>query len=126
MQGNKHRREAPNYKINDQVILSTKNLPAAVHQTKLARKWIVPFKMTNFIPCSHNVTLDLSQLPDLQYITNSFHTSLINPYIPDKDEKFPTRTLDKPGLVEDDRWEVEQVPQFRFRPETRQPQYEVK
>ena len=41
---NKHRREARNYKINDQVILSTTNLPAAFHQSKLAPKWIGPFK----------------------------------------------------------------------------------
>ena len=126
IQANKHRREAHNYKINDQVILSTENLPAAFHQSKLAPKWIGPFKITNFIPWSQNVTLDLSELPDLQYITNSFHTSLIKSYMPNNDEKFPTRKLDKPGAVEDHRWEVEQVLQFRFKPGTRQPQYEVK
>ena len=71
---NKHRREALNYRINDQVILSTKNLPAAFHQSKPASKWIGPFKITNLIPWSQNVTLDPSELADLQYITNFFHT----------------------------------------------------
>ena len=31
-QANKHGREAPNYHMNDQVSLSTKNLPATFHQ----------------------------------------------------------------------------------------------
>ena len=61
------------------------------------------------------MTLDLSELPDLQYITNSFYTSLIKPYVPNNDEKFPTRKLDKPGPLAGDRWEVEQVLQFRFK-----------
>ena len=39
---------------------------------------------------------------------------------------FPTRKQDKPDPVEGDRCEVEQVLQFRFKPESRQPQYEVK
>ena len=119
IQANKHRRVAPNYKINDQVILSTKNLPAAFHQCQFAPTWIGAFKITNFIPCSQNVTLDLSELPDLQYITNSFHTSLIKPCIPNNDEKFPTRKLYKPGPVEGNRWQVEQVLQFRFKAGTR-------
>ena len=38
IQAEKHRREAPNYKIIDQVILTTRNLPAAFHQSKLASK----------------------------------------------------------------------------------------
>ena len=42
LQANKHRREAPNYMINDEVIISSKDLPAAFHQSKLARKWIRP------------------------------------------------------------------------------------
>ena len=83
------------------------------------------FKITNFIPCSQNITLDLSALPDLQYITNSFHTSLIKPYILNIDEKFPTRKQYKLGSVEGHRWEVEQVLQLRFKPGTRQPQYKV-
>ena len=116
---------APNYNINDQVILSTENLPAAFHQSNLVPKWIEPFKITNFIPCSQNVTLDLSELPHLQYITNSFHTPLIKSYIPTNDQKFATRKLDKPGPVEGYRWEVDQVLQFRFKPGTRQPQYDV-
>ena len=46
--------------------------------------------------------------------------------MPNNDEKFPTRNLHKPGPVEDDRWQVEQVLKFRFKPVTKQPQYEVK
>ena len=126
IQANTHRRVAPDYKINDQVILCTKNLPAAFHQSKLAPKWIGPFKITNFIPWSQNVSLDPSELPYLQYITNSFHTSLIKLYIPNNDVKFTSRNLHKPGPVEGDRWEVEQVLQFTFKPGTRQPQYFVK
>ena len=40
--------------------------------------------------------------------------------------KFSTRKLEKPGPVNSNRCEVEQVIQFRFKPGTRQPQYEVK
>ena len=103
MQANKHRGEAHNYRINDQVILSTKNLPVALHQFKLVAKWIAHFKITNVIPCSHNVTLDISELPDLPCITNSFHTSHIELYIPNRDVEIPTRKLHKPGPVEGDR-----------------------
>ena len=46
--------------------------------------------------------------------------------MPNNDMKFPTRKLNKPGPLKGARWEVEQVIQFRFKPETRQPQYEVK
>ena len=98
--GNKHRKETSNYEINDQVILSTNYLPAAFHQSKLAPKWIGPCKIINFIPCSQNVTLDLSERPELQYITNFFYTSRMKLYIPNNHEKFPTRKLDKPGGVE--------------------------
>ena len=126
IQANKDRREASNHMMNDQVILPTKNLPAALHPSKLAPKWLGPLKITNFIPCSQNVTLDLAELRDLQYDNNSFYTSLSKPYIPNNDEKFPTRKLDKPGPVEADRWQVEQVLPFRVKPGTRQPQYEVK
>ena len=103
IQANKHRREAHHYKMHDQVILSTKNLSAGFHQFKFAPKWIVPFKIINFISWSQNVTLDLSELSDLQYITNSFHRSHNKPYIPTYDEKFPTRKLRKPGSAECDR-----------------------
>ena len=75
--------------------------------------------MTNFIPWSQNVTFDLSELPDLQYITNSLHTSLIKPDIFNNDEKFATTELYKPDPVEGDRWEVEHVLQLRFNPGTR-------
>ena len=48
VQANTHRREAPNYRINNQVIVSTENLPAGFHQSKLAPKWIVRFKIIDF------------------------------------------------------------------------------
>ena len=79
IQANNHRREAPNYEMNHQVILSTKDLSAAFHQSKLARKWIGRFQITNIISWSQHVTLDLSDLPDLQYITNSFHIDSSRP-----------------------------------------------
>ena len=85
IQANKYRREARNYKINDQVILRTKNLPAACDQFKLARKWIGPFKVIDFIRRSQNVKLHQSELPDLQCITNCLHISLIKPYISNND-----------------------------------------
>ena len=46
--------------------------------------------------------------------------------MPNNDDKVPTSKLDKPDPVEGDRWEVEQVLQFRFKPGTSKPQYEVK
>ena len=66
---NKNRREAKNYKINDQLIHSTNKLPVAFHQSKLASEWIGPFKITNFIPCSQNVILHLCNgMPPLGFI----------------------------------------------------------
>ena len=46
--------------------------------------------------------------------------------MPNNDEKVPTSNVDKPDPVEGDRWEVEQGLQFRFKPGTSKPQYEVK
>ena len=52
------------------------------------------------MPYSQNITLDLSELPDLQYITNSFSISLIKPYIPHNDEKFATRNGTNPAQLQ--------------------------
>ena len=59
VQPNKNRRVARNYKIKDQVILSTKNLPAAFHQSTLAPRWIGAFKIIDFTLWWQNVKLDL-------------------------------------------------------------------
>ena len=126
MQANKHSREAFNYKLTDEVILPTKNLPAAFHQSKLAPKWMGPFTIIDFIMWSQNVKLDLSVLPDLHYITNALHTSLIKPSIANDDVKFTNSKLNKSGPVAVAPWEIVRVLEFRFKRATRQPQYEVK
>ena len=57
--------------------------------------------------------------------TPSTHHSS-SPNILNNNVKFLTRQLDTPGPVEGDRWQVEHVLLFRFKPVTRQPQDEVK
>ena len=107
-------------------MLSTKNLPADKFKlSKHSPKWTGPFKVLEYNPQNQNVTLDFSDFPDLSNISIKFHTSLLKPFTPNNDIHFPERKLNRPGPVEEDRWEVEKVLEFRSQPKTGKPQYKV-
>ncbi|KAF8445133.1 hypothetical protein BGX38DRAFT_1271470 [Terfezia claveryi] len=106
-------------------MLSTKNLPARYHSSKLSPKWIGPFTITKYSPWSQNAKLNFTDFPDLNNINNSFHTSLLKPFFPNPIQLFPSRTLEQPGPVKEDRYEVERVLEFRSQPRTGKLQYKL-
>ena len=55
----RNRKEAPKFKIGDQVLLSTANLSTTSPAKKLDDKWIGPYKITKVLPNGNAVTLDL-------------------------------------------------------------------
>jgi len=126
VQANNHRRPAPPHHIGQQVKLSTKNLPERYHVSKISPKWVGPFTVTQYNPWAQNVTLDFSDYPDLNNISNSFNTSVIAPYHENPEHLFPGRTPTKPEAVSKDRYEVEKLLEFRSEPRTGKMQYLVK
>ena len=104
---NKSRRPATPYEKEDQVMVSTKNFPQHFNTTKLYYSWIGPVKVLQANNQRQTYTLDLSDYPELSRITTVFHISLLKPYLPNNDNKFPSRKLDQPGLVKKGRWEVD-------------------
>ena len=87
---NKFRRQHP-FKVNDMVLLSTKNLSFedGSGSRKLNPKFCGPFKITDKI---NEVTyrLDLSHAMKVKGIHDAFHVSLLRPYKQDKFDRFDT------------------------------------
>ena len=85
-------------------MLSTKYLPADKFKLyKLSPKWTGPFKVLQYNHQNQNITLDLSDFPDISKISNKFHSSLLKPFTRNDDIHFPARELNGPGSVEEDR-----------------------
>ena len=126
LQANKHRRIGTLYKVGQRVKLSTKNLPDRYHVSKISPRWLGPFPVSHYEPWTQNITLDFSDYPDLQKITNQFNTSLIAPFYTNSDKLFPGRTLPQPGPVTGEKYEVEKLLEFRSQPKTNKLQYLVK
>ena len=107
-------------------MLSTKNRPADKFKlSKLSPKWTGRFKVLEYNPENQNVTLDFSDFPHLSNISNKFHTSLLKPFTHNDDIHVPERKLNRHGPVEEDRWEVERVLEFRSQPKTGKPHDKV-
>jgi len=123
---NKHRRPATPYEEGELVMVSTKNFPSHFNINKLHDPWIGPVPVIKANNIRQTYNLDLSDYPELSRITPTFHTSLIKPYQPNDDNKFPTRKLGQPGPVEKGRYEVEEVVEFRTEPRTGKRQYRVR
>jgi len=105
--------------------MSTKNFPSHFNTNKLHYLWIGPVPIKKANNTGQTYTLDLSDYPKLSKITPTFHTSLIKPYQPNNDNKFPTRKLEQLGPVKEGRYEVEKVVEFRTEPRTGKRQYRV-
>ena len=110
---NKHRRPAKYHEIEDDHMLATKNLGADKFKLyKLSPKCTGPFNILEYNLRNQNVTLDFSDFPELSNISNKFHTRLLKPFTHNDDIHIPVRKLNRPGAVEEDRWEVEKVLEF--------------
>ena len=108
---NKQRRATPvEYKPGSMVYLSTKNLniPQGLAR-KLVPKYIGPFRIQKEYPNTSTFKLEL---PSSIRIHPAFHSSLLKPYIPNDDWKFPNRqnlwsyTLD---LRQDEEYVVDSI-----------------
>ena len=88
--------------------------------------WIGPFKVQKFNHWFNNYTLDFSEHPELQLLHNNFHISVLKPYHRNDPSKFPNREAEKPPPVQDDRYLVEKVLEYRSRPGTRGREYKVR
>ena len=95
---NKTRRPAE-FKVGDEVLLSSKNLQLAKGLThKLALKYLGPFRITAVVsPVTYRL-----ELPDTMAIHNSFHVSLLKPWVPDPFEAARDTQNHPPAVVPDD------------------------
>ena len=107
-------------------MLSTNNLPADKFKlSNLSSKCTVRFIMLQYNSRNQNVNVDFSDFPELSNISTKFHTSLLKPFTRNDEIYLPESELNRPGPVEEDRWEVEKVLEFRSQPKTGKPQYKV-
>ena len=114
------RTDAPEYKVNDLVLLSTQNLALTRPTRKFAEKYIGPYRIAERIS---EVAFRLTLPAELSRIHPVFHVSLLRP-VPTSE--LEGRIVAPPGPVnlEEDEFEVSEVVDSRIRGKTLQ--YRVK
>ena len=108
------------------VLLATKKLPLATAYRKTVPEYIVPMPITAAYPVTDNYTIDL---PKELNIHLTFHISLLKPYIPNDNNRFPSHTITKSGPLvefEDERYELERIIKEKANPRTGQVLYYIK
>ena len=90
-QADKHRTEAPNFKVGDKVWLSTMNLCLTHASKKLSERWVGPYVITKLVS-NNAVELKLPQSMKIHPVVN---ISQVKPY----NERLPGQPLQKPGPV---------------------------
>ena len=87
---NKKRRVDPEYKWDDFVYLSTKNLTLPKGRArKLVPKFIGPYKILEAHNRASTVTLKLPLELTSRHIMPTFHTSLVRLFVPNDEVQFP-------------------------------------
>ena len=109
------RRDAPEFKVGDQVMLRLTNMPTTQPSRKLAYRYAGPFAIKRVIRGSA-VELDLPA----EYAQRHpvFHVSLIKPWVPSDEAQFPGRVEPPPPPIEleDESWyRVEEILDSRWR-----------
>ena len=123
---NKHGRPAQYDEEGDELLLRTKNFPADKFKLcKLSPKWTGPWKVLTYQPQNQNLTLGFRNIPDLGNISNTFHHSLLKPFISNDDLHFADSKLNRPCIFEEDQWIVEMVLEFPTQAKSGKPQYKV-
>ena len=93
---NKHRKKDPEIAIGDSISVSNESqlshLPKG--RQKLALKWVGPYKVTQADPSTSSYTLDI---PGSKR-HNTFHVSLVKPYIEPQLDMFPNRQRRQPRI----------------------------
>ena len=112
-QANKHRRADPEYKVDDSVYLSTKNLRIKVKKqgkcAKFLDRYVGPFKIIRAHPETSTYKLEL---PPSYKIHPTFHTRLLKAAVPNDLELFPKREPARPGPAfpdDEDEYEIERI-----------------
>lgn len=103
-QSNTSRSNDVPYKIGDKVMLSTLNRrkeyksSGELRVAKFMPRYDGPFLVVDIHEDASTVTLDIPNAPN---IFPTFHTSHIKPFKQNDNSKWPARTLEKPGPVDD-------------------------
>jgi hypothetical protein len=121
---NQHRRPTPDYKINDSVFISARNISTLRPSKKLDHKQLGPFKIIGKIG-SHAYRLDL---PDSMKIHPVFHVSLLSPASNSNLPDFPERRIQPPPPIEvkgQEEWVVREILDSRRYGRSRKLQYLV-
>jgi hypothetical protein len=95
-QANKLCREGAEYQVGDLVYLSTENLSLPKGWAKkLLPKYIGLYKVLEAHHQALTVKLELPAALEARQIKLTFHTSLVKPHIPNDDERFPHRDMQR-------------------------------
>ena len=100
---NPKRAENPSYKIGDKVMLSTLNRRKDYknkNQKRAAKfmpRYDGPYQIVDIHLDASTLTLDMPNAPNL---FPTFHFSNVKPWLPNDDDKYPSRTLLEPGPIE--------------------------
>ena len=107
------RRDEPQYKMGDKVMLNSKNLRKRLKRARKSAKFyprfVGPFSIVKAEPETSNYKLDLP--PEYASVHPNFHARLLKPFIENDTERFPLREPPRPPPVvpEDDQYEVEAI-----------------
>jgi len=99
---NEHRRDDPVYNVGDSIMLSTLNRRREYKQkgekrvAKFMPRFDGPYEVTNVHREKSTVTIDLPTQPNA-YPT--YHMEHVKPFIPNDNNKYPSRTLAEPGPI---------------------------
>ena len=107
-------------------MLSSQNVNLPNVNNKMKPRQLGPFQITNVNYQGNNYTLELTRNFDLHHIHNTFHIGLWQSYRENNQEVFPQRHYAPPGLVTDDRYEVEKAVIFRFSHPAREPLQQIR
>jgi hypothetical protein len=118
---NKSRRADPQHAVGEMVMLDSRNLRRRIKGTgksaKLFPRFLGPFKVIVARLETSNYQLELLPVAEYSSVYPVFHAKLLRKYVPNDPELFPSRepTRPPPVIPEDDRWEVEEIRDFKDR-----------
>ena len=108
----------PDYKRDDFVYLSTKNLALPKGRAwKTVPKFIGPYKILEAHNRASTVTLKLPPELTSRRITPTFHTSLVRPFVPNDEVQFPKREAKSfydIGNDDDQEWFIKEIIAHRW------------
>src|SRR5690606_14621032 len=126
---NKKHIAPPKFKVGQMVLLSRKNINTKdTTQNKFSPLYIGPFKI---IKAYHSMDDYKLELPSHLKIYPVFHVSLLRPYHPNDDKRFPSRKYDRPPPLpvledqESDTYLVEAILDHRYNNRTKVNTYRV-